>query len=173
MSLVFWWNILPTIQVTLWSNQEWSGKPAFCFWNPRFFLSITIITLQYVLSLIVTYELLSLLKFTHLRWFTKTVTSTKKSYFHFSNSLVTFDFRWAYGMSPMPCRSQAEMKGYLLMLVRWSTGSWVHRISKNTYKGRGQIIKMNFSRICIKQGSYTSLITIFISFKLLIIALIF
>ena len=83
MSLVFWWNILPTIQVTLWSNQEWSGKPAFCFWNPRFFLSITIITLQYVLSLIVTYELLSLLKFTHLRWFTKIVTSTKKIIFIF------------------------------------------------------------------------------------------
>ena len=48
----------------------------------------------------------------------------KKVIFNFHISLVAFDFRWAYGMSPMPCRSQAEMKEYLLMLVRWSTGYW-------------------------------------------------
>ena len=43
---------------------------------------------------------------------------------------------------------------------------WVHTFSTNTHNWVGRLKKMNFSRIRIKQGSYTSLITIFYHFQI-------
>ena len=110
----------------------------------------------------------------YLGWFTKAVTSTKKKV------IFIFLIAWSHLTSDELTACHRCLADHR---PRWRDICWcsyddrrdlefIHS-QKNTYKGRGQIIKMNFSRICIKQGSYTSLITIFISFKLLIIALIF